>query len=101
MPILLQSAALVSQNLGGRIMRRLPSLSARTLRALSIPMLLICAAAAGAQTVPPTLDPAKVQDAKDKIKKLNDAVSNSTSALNLATTYASDLAALTDPSSDR
>jgi hypothetical protein len=54
-----------------------------------------------AQTTAPAPDPAKVQDAQDKIKKLNDAVSNSISALNLANTFAADLVALTDPSSEK
>ncbi|HWZ99893.1 MAG TPA: hypothetical protein VN025_19205 [Candidatus Dormibacteraeota bacterium] len=81
-------------------MRRLPRLSARTLHALSVPMLLICAAGTRAQTAPPAPDPAKVQDALDKIKKLNESVSASTPALSHAKTYVPELQSLTDPSSD-
>jgi hypothetical protein len=81
-------------------MRRLPSLSARTLHVLSIPILLICAAGTEAQTGLPTPDPAKVQDALDKIKKLNESVNASTPALIHAKTYIPALQSLTDPSSD-
>ncbi len=79
-------------------MRRLPSLPARILRA--IPMLLICAADARAQTAPPTPDPAKVHDALDKIKKLDESVNASTPALSHAKTHIPELQSLTDPSSD-
>lgn len=53
------------------------------------------------QNASPAPDAAKVQDARDKIQRLNDAVINSTSALNLANNYASELKSLADPSSDK
>src|SRR5581483_5964607 len=73
--------------------------------AISVRLLLLLAIAhpcrSLAQEVPPAPDPAKVQEARDKIAKLNEAVSNSTSALNRANTSGAELSALTDPSSDK
>lgn len=45
-------------------------------------------------------DPAKVQDAQDKIKRVNDSVTASASALSRATTYIPELQSLADPNSD-
>ncbi len=82
-------------------MRQLPKLFSRTLRALSIPMLMICAAGVGAQTGPPptATELQTIQKCHDATTKTNNLIAASIEARTTAAAGAAQIKSLTSDTS--